>query len=313
MRSHGPNHCGKRSRPALSEHLIRCPGDDRWAGQGGLPQASRPPPASASPPHELKLPPAVVGDVSVNLAPTPAQRLGDRQRPDRVVVLKQRWERLLFLHWRWDPAEVQASLPAGLTVDTREGAAWLGLVPLFMRDVRPTFVPELLASNFYELNLRTYVYDGRGRPGVYFYSLDCNQPLVVEGARRVLNLRYEHCRIEASVDGDGVVDFTARRPRARLKSHFRYQAIGAAAEAEAESLEFFLVERYRLFAAAPDGGVTTIRVAHAPYRLSQPMVFDWSDVPLRQAKFSATKRDPDHVIAAEPVNVDTFAPEPVDG
>ena len=25
------------------------------------------------------------------------------------------WRELLFLHWRFDPAEVQATLPAGLT------------------------------------------------------------------------------------------------------------------------------------------------------------------------------------------------------
>jgi uncharacterized protein YqjF (DUF2071 family) len=114
----------------------------------------------------------VVTDMSVRTDPTPAQRLADRARPDSPSVLHQRWERLLFLHWKWDPAAIQATLPPGLTVDTWQSTAWLGIVPLFMRDIRPRFVPAALASNFYELNLRTYVYDERGRPGVYFYSLD---------------------------------------------------------------------------------------------------------------------------------------------
>ena len=35
-----------------------------------------------------------------------------------------------------------------------------------------------------ELNLRTYVYDRAGVPGVWFYSLDANQPLAVGIARR---------------------------------------------------------------------------------------------------------------------------------
>src|SRR5437868_1361539 len=80
---------------------------------------------------------------AMNPLPTPEQRLADRSHPDGMVVLKQRWEQLLFLHWRWDADLVQATLPPGLTVDTCEGAAWLGLVPLFMRNVHPRFVPAV--------------------------------------------------------------------------------------------------------------------------------------------------------------------------
>lgn len=98
--------------------------------------------------------------------------------------MRQRWEKLLFLHWAWDAAEVQRTLPLGLTVDTFEGRAWLGVVPFFMRDVRPAWVPSVPGiSNFLELNVRTYVFDGRGRPGIWFYSLDCNQRLAVRAAR----------------------------------------------------------------------------------------------------------------------------------
>ena len=43
-----------------------------------------------------------------------------------------------------------------------------------------------------ELNLRTYVHDDSGNAGVWFFSLDCNQPLAVEIARRAFHLPYEH-------------------------------------------------------------------------------------------------------------------------
>ena len=36
---------------------------------------------------------------------------------------------------------------------------------------------------FQELNVRTYAVDHTGRPGVWFYSLDCNRALAVLGAR----------------------------------------------------------------------------------------------------------------------------------
>jgi len=92
----------------------------------------------------------------------------------------QRWRRLLFLHWDWDVAAVQATLPAGLTVDPWEGRAWLGVVPFRMEGVRPRFLPAMGGlSNFPELNVRTYVRDERGRAGVWFYSLDCAQPIAV--------------------------------------------------------------------------------------------------------------------------------------
>src|SRR3954470_5472633 len=77
------------------------------------------------------------------IPPSEAQREAERQRPSRPVLMHQRWEQLLFLHWAWDPAEVQRTLPRGLTVDPFDGRAWLGVVPFFMRDVRPAWFPSL--------------------------------------------------------------------------------------------------------------------------------------------------------------------------
>ena len=52
----------------------------------------------------------------------------------------------------------------------------LGVVPFFMRNIRPCFLPAMPGiSNFMEMNLRTYVHDREGVPGVWFYSLDANQ------------------------------------------------------------------------------------------------------------------------------------------
>lgn len=245
--------------------------------------------------------------------PTRQQRLVERARPEGPVVLLQRWEALLFLHWRFDPAVIQATLPPGLMADTYGHHAWVGIVPLFMRNVRPRFVPPFpLVSNFLELNVRTYVHDASGRPGLYFYSLDCDQPLVVEAARRLLHLRYERAAMHATVDADGVVDFAAHRTDTAASAHYRYQSLGEPAEAREDSLEFFLLERYRLFATDESGErLSTIRVSHAPYRIRTPIVFDWSDVPLRLAGLETDGRVADHICAAEPVEVDTFAPESV--
>ena len=245
------------------------------------------------------------------IPPSLQQRLIERTRPDGAVVMYQRWEHLLFLHWRYDIATVQASLPSGLTVDAWNGSAWLGIVPIFMRDVRPRFVPAIPAiSDFLELNLRTYVYDAQGRPGLYFYSLDCDQPLAVEAARRFLHLRYEHCAMVGAAGVDGWVNLEAQRVGTDAKSAFRYRAFGPAMEAPQDSIDFFLVERYRLFAAGETGGpLHSIRVCHAPYGVRPVQLTAWGDAPLRLAGFAPPAREPDHMCVAEPVSVEVFAPE----
>jgi uncharacterized protein len=252
--------------------------------------------------------------IPTTVPPTLQQRLIERTRPKGPVVMLQRWEHLLFLHWQYDIAAVQATLPPGLTVDPWNGAAWVGLVPLFMRDVRPRFVPPVsMLSDFYELNLRTYVYDATGRPGLYFYSLDCDQPIVVETARRVLHLRYEHATIEAAAGADGWVNFETQRAETVLRSHFRYRAFGPAAEAAEDSLDFFLLERYRLFASDSNGErLNSVRVCHAPYRIHAAEVTHWGDAVLRLAGLTSPERTPDHVCAAESVEAEVFAPERVD-
>lgn len=74
--------------------------------------------------------------MSANVTPANAALLAARE-PDgkRPLVMYRRWESLLFLHWRLPPARIQETLPAGLSVDTFAGDAFVGIVPFFMRNV----------------------------------------------------------------------------------------------------------------------------------------------------------------------------------
>lgn len=246
--------------------------------------------------------------------PTTAQRLAERVRPTGSAVMRQRWAHLLFLHWAWDATAVQRTLPAGLTVDTFDGRAWVGLVPFFMQDVRPAGLPAVRGiSDFLELNVRTYVHDERGRPGVWFYSLDCNQWLAVKIARTFFHLPYEHAVMAATLDAaSGEVSYRARRSgtdagAAERESRFRYRAVRAGAEAVVGTKEFFLAERYTLFAHdAERGRLWAGQVAHAPYRLSAAEVPERDDAMMRLAGFDPRGRTPDHVCAAEMVEVEIF-------
>jgi len=116
-----------------------------------------------------------------------------QREPAAKPVIYQTWSDLLFLHWEWDPAEIQATLPPGLYVDTYGEKAYVGVIPFRMTDVRASFLPEIPGvTNFLELNVRTYVHDRDGRPGVWFYSLDLNHGLGVLLAKTFFSLPYHN-------------------------------------------------------------------------------------------------------------------------
>lgn len=102
----------------------------------------------------------------------------------RPAVSLQAWCDLTFLHWRYEPAVVQALLPPGLTVQVLDSSAWVGVTPFRMTDVRVPLVPAVPRwSTFPEVNLRTYVRGPDGGDGIFFLSLDCPRLAVLTGMR----------------------------------------------------------------------------------------------------------------------------------
>lgn len=247
--------------------------------------------------------------------PTPAlptidQRMALRQRPERTPVGHQRWNELLFLHWAMRAEEIQRTLPEGLFVDTFADQAYLGIVPFRMERIRPAYLPPLpWLSWFLELNLRTYVYDEAGRPGVWFYSLDCNQSLAVTLAQRFFHLPYFHAHMRSSKDGS-LSHYECQREGSTEPSCYEWQC-GTAAHQPTQpgTLEYFLIERYLLFSTNADGKLFTGRVHHQPYRVRTAQVSQCSTTPALQSGF-ALHGQPVSVLEARPVDVEVFRLEP---
>jgi hypothetical protein len=239
------------------------------------------------------------------VTPTMAMRLHYRERPDRAHVMYQRWDKLLFLHWRVSAEQIQSTLPPGLFVDTFDGSAWVAIVPFYMLGIRPRFCPPVPGiSNFLELNVRTYVHDEQGRPGVWFFSLDCNQSLAVWTARTFFHLPYQHAQMQATAQG-AHVDYRCQRRGAPKQSRYHYQIHEQTHLAEPGSLEFFVAERYLLFAQTP-AGIRCGQVNHVPYPLAVATVDSWDAAPLEQAGF-APGRPPDNILASPGVDVRIYA------
>jgi len=221
----------------------------------------------------------------------------------------QQWRDLLFLHWEYSAAVIQATLPEGLFVDTFAGKAYLGVVPFFMQNIRPRFLPAVPGiSDFMELNLRTYVHDRAGVPGVWFYSLDANQWLAVKIARRFFHLPYEHAKMKSSRTGEGRIRYESRRtgePANGAVCLFQYASGSESPPPAPDSLEFFLVERYRLYSHTPDG-LRRGAVFHPPYPLCRAEVTAWDENLLSLDGFAPTGRAPDHVLMSRGVDVSLF-------
>jgi uncharacterized protein len=246
-----------------------------------------------------------------SLIPTLEIRLAQRQRPQRRVAMYQSWQQLLFLHWRIDPAVIQATLPDGLTVDTHDGHAYVGIVPFFMRNIRPWWGPRVRGiSDFLELNCRTYVIGPDGVPGVWFYSLDTDSRLTVWGARKFFHLPYHFAAMSHRQDHEtGRVEFISHRNRtsSNFTSRFVYTPHGDAMTAVVDSLEFFLVERYTLFSQSPDGRFWSGTVHHSPYVVSSAIVQEWDDSLFPLNNLPRPERPPDHDLLCRGVNVDVFS------
>jgi uncharacterized protein YqjF (DUF2071 family) len=222
----------------------------------------------------------------------------------------QRWEDLLFLHWEVDPAVIEQTLPPGLHVDTHDGRAYLGVVPFYMRGVRPRFCPPFPGlSNFPELNLRTYVHDDTGRPGVWFYSLDAYQWLAVQIAKRFFSLPYVYSKMHLKKEpGPSPAEsqkicFTCTRA-GHPQQRFSFAPAGRLQPSEPGSLQFFLTERYLLFSySAKRHQLFVGQVHHAPYPLREVNLEAYSTDLFAFNGFERPAREPDHVVMSHGIPV----------
>jgi hypothetical protein len=189
--------------------------------------------------------------------------------PDEGWTSAQSWVDLAFLHWRVDADVLRPLVPQQLELQTFGGAAYLGIVPFVLSDLRfRGLLPLPRLSTFPELNVRTYVAHG-DRPGVWFFSLDAGSRLMVEGAKRFYKLPYERAQMR-SERLDEFVHYESARSGAAFSGRYRGQ--GDLFHAEPGSLEDFLVERYCLYTA--DGGrLYRAEVQHAPWALQHAEAF----------------------------------------
>ena len=192
--------------------------------------------------------------------------------PRGRAIMVQTWHDLLFAHWPVPADLLRDKIPRGVELDTFGGMAWLGVIAFQLSDVRLNGIRAVpWVSNFPEVNVRTYVTHG-GKPGVFFLSLDADNPLGIALAKPWFRLNYYRARIEMKKQDRGI-DFHSRRtergaPHAQFEASYR--PCGPTFRARRGSLEAWLTERYCYYTEpreAHDGRLYRCEIHHPPWGL----------------------------------------------
>jgi uncharacterized protein YqjF (DUF2071 family) len=198
-------------------------------------------------------------------------KIGDVYRPWPVPIgpwiQAQTWNDLLFIHWPVPINMMRQAVPESLPLDTYGGTAWIGVVPFKITNFRARFLPPLpgLAA-FPELNVRTYV-TLENKPGVYFFSLDAANVLAVIGARVVYHLPYFQARMRIEHQNHWLHYESRRMRHGPAEFVGRYMPTGDPSNPAPGTLDYWLTERYCLYAVGGRGEVYRAEINHPPWSL----------------------------------------------
>ena len=179
------------------------------------------------------------------------RRVGHRPfpLPNSRWTLGQTWEHTLFAHWPVASGELRPLVPAELEIEEFDGSAWFSLVFFRVRALRARGAfPVPGISTFLQLNARTYVRGPDGLPGVWFFTIDASSRLAALGVRRLYHVPAFHARMTLEDAGGWQEAECVRTGEPGRVFSGRYRAGTEGIHAEPDSLEWFLTERYRLFA-----------------------------------------------------------------
>lgn len=188
---------------------------------------------------------------------------------------KQSWKDVLFLHWPISPEVLHPLIKSPLELDIFKDQAWISVVLFQARDSRMRGMPKALAyPPFLQLNLRTYVLFNN-KPGIYFFSVDTNHSLVVQGAK-LFSIPFQKSKMAQKKINNRFI-FTSNR----VQSYYRqanftvtYQPKSTSFTPKTGTLNHWLIERYS-FWTIKNKRIYEGSLTHKPWQL-QPAFADVS-------------------------------------
>ncbi|WP_408956794.1 YqjF family protein [Natrinema sp. 74] len=191
-------------------------------------------------------------------------------------IASMTWRDGLFAHWPVEPDELRPHVPGRLRLETRDGRAWLSVLPFVLTNVGIRGTPSITRLAFPELVVRTYV-RYRDESGLLYFSIDVGSSLVATAVGRTTGLPVYDAAMRVSATEENHVTFTSDRQGpstagdrpARFAATYRPD--GDAFTAEPGTLEYWLTARRRFY--APESkGILTGEIAHDPWPLQPAAV-----------------------------------------
>lgn len=197
-----------------------------------------------------------------------------------LPLLLASWDVMTFVHWPVEPERVQVLLPDGVEVDQYDGAAWIGLLPFVMANMRPLGLGNFIIattprleravsrlSSTPEMNLRTYVRGPDGRDGLWFLTMDIGSRLLAGGLRAAVGAPYHKARLRVEHDGP-----TVKYTGSRIGSSTGYSMqIRPGKRITPSDLEIWLTGRWRAY-TRQYGRLVVTPVEHEPWSLREASV-----------------------------------------
>src|SRR5579884_3899737 len=209
----------------------------------------------------------------------------------RLPLLRQRWDAISFLHWRYEAGAVDALLPSGVRCEQIDGSAWVGMTPFVARGTGLAPVPSPRLPDFPETNLRTYVRTRSGRSAVWFFSLEAANAAVVAAARAAVGVPYRHAQMDAQV-GPERCRYVSRRPAASVGHTIEVEPGPPLHGCEGTPLAQALCGRWR--ALVPRGGCRLyVPIRHEPWFLHRAQLVALDENLIEAAGLPPPRGEPD--------------------
>lgn len=204
----------------------------------------------------------------------PVTAMSPRSIP--LAVSTQSWRDVVFLHWPYDPADLEHLVPASTRLDVRDGTTWVGVVGLRLTGVRlggRLRMPYL--GDFDELNVRLYTVGDDGRRSTVFLAMEAARLPVAAAARTLLRLPYAWSAVTRHRYGDVVGYDTARRLPGPAGAGIGF-TLRIGDRHRADAVEEFVTARWGLH--TPWYGMPLyLPFAHEPWPLHRAELLDFVD------------------------------------
>ena len=173
------------------------------------------------------------------------------------------------------PAWIRSLVPAGTTLDTYKGRAYVSMVGFLFLKTRLLGLPVPFHQDFEEVNLRFYVRRFSGedwRRGVVFVKEIVPKPAIALVARVVYNENYVALPMRHTLQPSPGGDLAAVSYDWEVDGRWNRMAgtvSGPLQETAPASLEEFITEHYWGYAAQKDGGCVEYQVEHPRWKVAR--------------------------------------------